>query len=178
MQPISVKFADVTHAQAAAAELLRAGLSRDQIQLAGSSAEGGVGGLLRGLFAGNRENGTTLVVNARPEEQSLVSDVLARYTEDEPSPEPQQAPQPVQLPPPRTDARPPLRVHTRVVEEPVEEEVNLREEVVRIETRSVDRAATPEDLAVPSEIEIVETCEQCEAHKEQRVVEETVAPSR
>lgn len=68
-----------------------------------------------------------------------------------------------------------VRVYTRVVERPVEEQVSLREEHVRVERRPVDRpigdaaAAFREDV-----IEIDETTEEAVVAKEARIVEEVV----
>jgi uncharacterized protein (TIGR02271 family) len=68
-----------------------------------------------------------------------------------------------------------VRVFTRVVERPVEEQIALREEHARIERRPVDREATEADLGAAFQegsIEIRETEEQAMVAKRARVVEE------
>jgi len=67
-----------------------------------------------------------------------------------------------------------VRVYSRVVEEPVEETVKLREERVRVERRPVDRAATAADLSAGQEkvIEEQEFAEEPVVAKQARVVEE------
>jgi uncharacterized protein (TIGR02271 family) len=67
-----------------------------------------------------------------------------------------------------------VRVYSRVVEEPVEETVKLREERVRVERRPVDRAATAADLSAGQEnvIEAQEFAEEPVVAKQARVVEE------
>lgn len=67
-----------------------------------------------------------------------------------------------------------VRVRAYVVERPVEEQVTLREETVRIERHPVDRAATAADLASFGErtLEMTETDEVAVVGKDVRVVEE------
>jgi uncharacterized protein (TIGR02271 family) len=67
-----------------------------------------------------------------------------------------------------------VRVYSRLVEEPVEEAVPLREERVRVERRPVDRAATDADLSAGQEkvIEVQEFAEEPVLAKQARVVEE------
>jgi uncharacterized protein (TIGR02271 family) len=67
-----------------------------------------------------------------------------------------------------------VRVYSRVVEEPVEESVPLREERVRVERRPVDRSATEADLSGGREqvIEVQEFAEEPVVAKQARVVEE------
>jgi uncharacterized protein (TIGR02271 family) len=69
-----------------------------------------------------------------------------------------------------------LRVHSEVVEEPVQESVRLREERVNVERRPVYRDATEADLVEFKEgsIEIRETVEEPVISKRRRVVEEIV----
>jgi uncharacterized protein (TIGR02271 family) len=69
-----------------------------------------------------------------------------------------------------------VRVHSHIVEEPVQESVHLREERVIVERRPVSRDATEEDLADFKEgsIEIHETVEEAVISKRRRVVEEIV----
>jgi uncharacterized protein (TIGR02271 family) len=69
-----------------------------------------------------------------------------------------------------------VRIHSRIVEEPVEEQVSLREERVTVERRPVYRDATEADLAEFKEgtIEFHETVEEPVISKRQRVVEEIV----
>lgn len=70
-----------------------------------------------------------------------------------------------------------VRVHTYMTEVPVEEQVRLRDEQVRVERRPVNRPATEADLAAASRegvIEITETDEEAVVAKSARVVEEVV----
>ena len=69
-----------------------------------------------------------------------------------------------------------VRVHSRVVERPVEESVRLRDETVTIERRPVDRPATDADLAAGRDqtIEVTEVDEEAVVSKRARVVEEVV----
>lgn len=69
-----------------------------------------------------------------------------------------------------------VRVHSRVVERPVEESVRLRDETVTIERRPVDRPATDADLAAGRDqtIEVTEVDEEAVVSKQARVVEEVV----
>jgi uncharacterized protein (TIGR02271 family) len=67
-----------------------------------------------------------------------------------------------------------VRVYSRVIEEPVEESVPLREERVRVERRPVNRSATRDDLSAGKEqvIEVEEFAEEPVIAKQARVVEE------
>lgn len=67
-----------------------------------------------------------------------------------------------------------VRVYSRVVEEPVEESIPLREERVRVERRPVNRAATDADLSAGREqvLEVQEFAEEAVVAKQARVVEE------
>ena len=66
-----------------------------------------------------------------------------------------------------------VRVYRRVVEEPVTESVNLREEHVVVDRRPVDRAVTDADLRSGDRtIELTETAEEAVVGKTARVVEE------
>ncbi|HEX4809903.1 MAG TPA: YsnF/AvaK domain-containing protein [Bryobacteraceae bacterium] len=67
-----------------------------------------------------------------------------------------------------------VRVYSRVVEEPVEGSVGLREEHVRVERQRVDRPATATDLRPGQEqvIEVKEFTEEPVVSKQARVVEE------
>jgi len=67
-----------------------------------------------------------------------------------------------------------VRLRSRIVEKPVEENLRLREEHVRVERTPVDRKATDADLEnfQEREIEIVEHAEVPVVNKEARVVEE------
>jgi uncharacterized protein (TIGR02271 family) len=67
-----------------------------------------------------------------------------------------------------------VRVYSRVVETPVEENVRLREEQVRVERRHQDRPATPSDLRPGQTIELTESREEPVVSKQARVVEEVV----
>jgi stress response protein YsnF/sporulation protein YlmC with PRC-barrel domain len=67
-----------------------------------------------------------------------------------------------------------IRIHKRVVDEPVEQKVNLREEHVKVDRRNVDRPATDADFdhSKDEDIEIREHAEVPVVNKEARVVEE------
>lgn len=66
-----------------------------------------------------------------------------------------------------------VRVHTRVIEKPVQEQVQLREERVRVERRPVDRPLTSADQPFKERvIEATETVEEAVVAKQARVVEE------
>jgi uncharacterized protein (TIGR02271 family) len=68
-----------------------------------------------------------------------------------------------------------VRVFSHIIEEPVEEEVNLREERIRVDRRQVDRPATEADLRATEEvIEVTETLEEPVINKQARVKEEVV----
>jgi uncharacterized protein (TIGR02271 family) len=68
------------------------------------------------------------------------------------------------------------RIHTKIEEKPVEEQVNLREERVRVERRPVDRPvdAASGDLFKEQSYEVTETAEEPVVQKRARVVEEVV----
>lgn len=67
-----------------------------------------------------------------------------------------------------------IRVYSRVVEQPVEETIRLREEHARVERRPVNRTATDADLAAGQNqvIEVQEFAEEPVVGKQARVVEE------
>ncbi|MBV9300636.1 MAG: YsnF/AvaK domain-containing protein [Acidobacteriaceae bacterium] len=67
-----------------------------------------------------------------------------------------------------------VRLYSRVVEEPVEEKVTLREERVRVQRQPVDRPATQADLSAGREqvVEVQEFAEEPVVAKQARVVEE------
>jgi uncharacterized protein (TIGR02271 family) len=67
-----------------------------------------------------------------------------------------------------------VRVYSRVVEQPVEETVNLREERVRVDRQPVNRAANAGDLRPGTDqvIEVQEYAEEAVIEKQARVVEE------
>ena len=69
-----------------------------------------------------------------------------------------------------------VRVYRKVVEIPVEESVNLRDEHVVVERHPVDRAVTDADLALQGNrtIELIETAEEVVVGKNARVVEEVL----
>jgi uncharacterized protein (TIGR02271 family) len=69
-----------------------------------------------------------------------------------------------------------VRVHSEVREQPVEAQVNLRQEEVHVQRRAVDRAITPGDATAFQEgtIELTETAEVPVVSKQARVVEEVV----
>jgi len=65
-----------------------------------------------------------------------------------------------------------VRIYNRVVEQPVEEQVTLREEHVRVERHATDRPATEADLRGDEVIEVTEMAEEPVVGKRSRVVEE------
>ena len=68
-----------------------------------------------------------------------------------------------------------VRIHSRVVERPVQEQVNLREERVHVERRPVDRPLSEADAAFRDRtIEAEERREEAVVSKEARVKEELV----
>jgi len=68
-----------------------------------------------------------------------------------------------------------VRVETRVTEKPVEEQVHLHEEKVKVERRPANRAATAADTAFKEgTLELHETAEEAVVAKRARVVEEVV----
>jgi uncharacterized protein (TIGR02271 family) len=69
-----------------------------------------------------------------------------------------------------------VKVKTRVTETPVEADVNLHEEHVKVKRRAVDRPATDADVAAFQEgtIELKETAEEAVVSKKARVIEEVV----
>lgn len=69
-----------------------------------------------------------------------------------------------------------VRVYSHLVEQPVEETIQLREEHVRVDRQSVNRPATEADFDAFKEgtIELTETAEEAVVSKTARVVEEIV----
>ena len=67
-----------------------------------------------------------------------------------------------------------VRVNSRIVEEPVEEAVELREEHVRVERRPVDRPVNAGEDLREQTIEVTETAEEPVVQKRARVREEVV----
>lgn len=68
-----------------------------------------------------------------------------------------------------------VRVETTVTETPVEEQVRLHEEQVKVERRPANRAATGDDLAFKEgTLELRETAEEAVVAKRARVIEEVV----
>ncbi len=69
-----------------------------------------------------------------------------------------------------------VRVYSHVTERPVEANVQLREEHIRVERRPVDRPATEADFNMGQDqaIELTETAEEAVVGKTSRVVEEVV----
>jgi uncharacterized protein (TIGR02271 family) len=67
-----------------------------------------------------------------------------------------------------------VRIYSRVVEQPVQESINLREERVRVERQPVNRPAEAADLRAGQEqtIEVQEFAEEPVVSKEARVIEE------
>jgi uncharacterized protein (TIGR02271 family) len=78
---------------------------------------------------------------------------------------------------PNTLLSAPVRVRSYVVEEPVEEQVNLREERVDVERRPVGRRVRPDaadDLLQDRTIEMTESAEEAIVSKDAEVTEEVV----
>jgi uncharacterized protein (TIGR02271 family) len=69
-----------------------------------------------------------------------------------------------------------VRVYSHVTEQPVEEEVTLRDESIRVDRRAANRPASPSDMEAFREgtIELTETDEEAVVSKHARVVEEVV----
>jgi uncharacterized protein (TIGR02271 family) len=67
-----------------------------------------------------------------------------------------------------------VRVHSRVIEEPVNEGVELREEHVRVERRPADRPVSAKEQLRDQTIEVTETAEEPVVQKRARVREEVV----
>ena len=69
-----------------------------------------------------------------------------------------------------------VRIYSRIVERPAEEEVALREEHVQVERRPVDRPVTPEDEAKLREesFEVTEMAEEPVINKRRRIKEEVI----
>jgi uncharacterized protein (TIGR02271 family) len=69
-----------------------------------------------------------------------------------------------------------VRVYSRVVEKPVEQDINLREEHVKVERRNVDRPTTAADTdrLRDSSVEVTEMAEEPVVRKRARVREEVV----
>jgi uncharacterized protein (TIGR02271 family) len=68
-----------------------------------------------------------------------------------------------------------VRVYNRVREEPVEQQVSLREEHVTVDRRKTDRPATEADVRAHDEVvEVTEMAEEPVIEKRTRVVEEVV----
>jgi uncharacterized protein (TIGR02271 family) len=69
-----------------------------------------------------------------------------------------------------------IRIHKRVEEKPVSEQVTLRDETVEVQRRPVDRAVSEADLAAAQDgtFEVRERDEEAVVDKQARVVEEVV----
>jgi len=68
-----------------------------------------------------------------------------------------------------------VRVHTKIQERPVEEQVNLREERVNVERRPVDRPVSDANAAFKEQsFEVTEMAEEPVVRKQARVIEEVV----
>ena len=68
-----------------------------------------------------------------------------------------------------------VRLYRRVIEVPVQESIELREEHVNVDRRAVDRPVSDADMAfVPRTVELTETAEEAVVAKDARVVEEIV----
>jgi uncharacterized protein (TIGR02271 family) len=70
-----------------------------------------------------------------------------------------------------------VHIHKRVTERPVEQQVNLREERIKVEHRRVDRIASEQDMGMlreGREVDLTETFEEPVIAKEPHVVEEVI----
>jgi uncharacterized protein (TIGR02271 family) len=69
-----------------------------------------------------------------------------------------------------------VRIYSRLMQQPVEESIDLREERVNVDRRSANRPATAADIAAADRdvIEVVETVEEPVISKRARVVEEVI----
>jgi uncharacterized protein (TIGR02271 family) len=69
-----------------------------------------------------------------------------------------------------------VRIYSRMVERPVEEDITLREEHVRVERRPVDRPMNPSDVSRlrDQSVEVTETAEEPVVSKRARVKEEVI----
>lgn len=69
-----------------------------------------------------------------------------------------------------------VRIYPHIVDEPVDEQVNLRREHVEVQRRPVDRPVEDRDLSALKQgtVEMTETDEEPVVHKKARVVEEVV----
>jgi uncharacterized protein (TIGR02271 family) len=70
-----------------------------------------------------------------------------------------------------------VRIYNRVTERPVEQQVNLREERIKVEHRRVNRLASEQDLNVVREgreVDLTEMSEEAVIAKEPHVVEEVI----
>jgi uncharacterized protein (TIGR02271 family) len=67
-----------------------------------------------------------------------------------------------------------VRIYSDVTSKPVEQQINLRDEKIKVDRRAVDRPATPSDLETfkEGEIELTEKHEEPVVKKRARVVEE------
>jgi uncharacterized protein (TIGR02271 family) len=166
----------------------------------GHSAGGGISGFFRNLFgAGDdddetyaeaiRRGGAVVSVDADDDRIEMARDIIDRYdpididssrsrrrdayaeTGDRSIPVVEEEFQVGK----RTVERGGVRVYSHIVEEPVEQDVTLREERVRVDRRPADRAATEADFRPPEQvIEVTETVEEPVIGKQARVREEIV----
>jgi len=165
------------------------------------SAGGGISGFFRNLFgAGDDEDatyaeainrgGAVVSVYADDDRIEMARDIIDRYdpvdidsrrsrnvrsghvdTGDQPIPVVEEELQVGK----RAVQRGGVRVYSHIVEEPVEQEITLREERVRVDRRPVDRPATDADFRPPEQvIEVTETIEEPVIGKRARVREEIV----
>ncbi|HZF38793.1 MAG TPA: DUF2382 domain-containing protein [Blastocatellia bacterium] len=70
-----------------------------------------------------------------------------------------------------------VRIYNRVTERPVEQQVNLREERIKVEHRRVDRMASEQDMSMfreGREVDLTEMSEEAVIAKEPHVVEEVI----
>jgi uncharacterized protein (TIGR02271 family) len=69
-----------------------------------------------------------------------------------------------------------VRIFTRVAEQPIEQDVSLRQEHIDVERRPVNRPATEQDLRDFKEgtVEVIATAEEAVVSKEAKVVEEVI----
>jgi len=164
-----------------------------------TSTEGGFTGWFKSIFGSEEDSdrseyeravnqgGTLLGVEVSEDEIPTVEDILNRYSpldlrEENESESVRSGAQGKAVPVVQEDIqvgkrqvlRGGVRVYSRVVEEPVEENIRLREEHIKVERHPVNRAATEADLAAGKEqvIEVQEFAEEAVVGKQARVVEE------
>lgn len=202
MQTVVGLFEDVSEAQRAAADLEASGLGRDSVRVISNTSD--LGSVLSDIGMpdstfyqeGVRRGSTLVAITTTAQNARRASEILSRYDlvdVDTRSTEYRSQGAEVGLRDysdndyvlpvveeelrvgKRNVERGRMRVYTRVVETPVEEQVTLREETVHVERRAVDRPLTEADRAMQDQtIEVTTTGEEAVVGKTARVIEEVV----